>query len=196
MKHHKKPILHRILILAGSILLVSAITILVLFQWNIHASRQQSLDCVQALRALIPSPQSAVLEERRDNAMPVLSLEGTDFMGILEFPLYDSVLPVSADWGNPLRYPHRLSGSIYDSSLQIGGTSQAGQYDFYRQVSVGDSLFFTDMEGNRYTLEVTNLRYEKHADQAALQRYDAPLTLFIKNIYAFDYLIVFCNSPL
>ena len=86
--------------------------------------------------------------------MPVLSLEGTDFMGILEFPLYDSVLPVSADWGNPLRYPHRLSGSIYDSSLQIGGTSQAGQYDFYRQVSVGDSLFFTDMEGNRMDVKL------------------------------------------
>ena len=192
----KKTILKRILILAGVSLLAAAVAMLIFMQWNIRASQQQSQDYVQTLRTLIPTPQSAALEERSDNAMPVLSLDGTDFIGILEIPLYDSVLPVSADWSNPLRYPHRLSGSIFDGTLQIGGTSQPGQYDFYRQISVGDSLFFTDMEGNRYTLEVTNLRYEKHADQAALQRYDAPLTLFIKNVYAFEYLIISCNSPL
>ena len=56
-------------------------------------------------------------------------------------------------------------------------------------------IVFTDMEGNRYMLEVSNLRYEKHADQATLQRYDAALTLFIKNMYAFEYLIVFCDAP-
>ena len=31
--------------------------------------------------------------------------------------------------------------------------------------------------------------------QAALQRKEAALTLFIKNVYAFEYLIVSCNVP-
>ena len=78
--------------------------------------------------------------------------------------------------------------------MQIGATTQKGQYDFYRELSVGDQVIYTDVEGNRYTFSITSLRYEKHADQAALQREEAPLTLFVKNIYSFEYLIVSCNA--
>ena len=195
MKKQKKPVFQKICLLAGIGILIAAGVMMLLWQWNIRAFEQQSQNYVHTLRSLIPEPQSAALEERRNNAMPVLSLDGTDFIGILEIPRYDSVLPVCANWDNPIRYPCCLSGSIYDGTIQIGGTSQTGQYDFYREISVGDSVFFTDMEGNRYTLTVSNLRYEKHADASALQSCEASLTLFIKNIYAFEYLIVFCDIP-
>ena len=78
--------------------------------------------------------------------------------------------------------------------MQIGATSQKGQYDFYREVSVGDSVFFTDMEGNRFSYTVMDIRYEKHADQAILQREDSALTLFVKNVYALEYIVIFCDT--
>ena len=87
----------------------------------------------------------------------------------------------------------RYNGSIYDSTLQIGATSQKGQYDFYREISVGDTVIFTDVEGNRYTYTVTNLQYESHADQNTLNREKSALTLFIKNVYDFEYLIISCD---
>ena len=195
MRDQKRPSLHRICILAGTFLLVAACAMLILWQGNIHSSRQRAQDYVQTLQTILPEPRNAVPEERRDNSMAVLSIDDTDLVGILEIPLYGSVLPIRADWGEPTKIPCRLSGSIYDGSLQIGATSQEGQYDFYRSLSVGDSVFFTDMEGNRYALTVTDLRYAKHADQEALQSRDAALTLFIRNIYAFEYLIVFCDVP-
>ncbi|MBO5726480.1 MAG: hypothetical protein J6S00_05420, partial [Clostridia bacterium] len=71
---------------------------------------------------------------------------------------------------------------------------QKGQYAFYSEISVGDTVLFTDMSGNQYTLYVTNLRYQKHADKAALERENAALTLFIKNVYDFEYLIVSCDA--
>ena len=37
------------------------------------------------------------------------------------------------------------------------------------------------------------MRNEKHVDQAALQHEAAALTLFVKKIYAFEYLIIFCD---
>lgn len=193
MKKQEKTILQKICVLAGTLLLMAACTILVLWQWNIHASHQKIQDYVHTLRCLIPEVQNVALEERYDNSMPRLPLDGIDFIGLLEIPLYDSTLPVCADWGNPSQYPRCLSGSIYDRSIQIGATSQTGQYDFYRELSVGDSVFFTDMEGNRYTLEISDLRYKEHADQSALQSCNAALTLFIKNVYAFEYLIVSCD---
>ena len=175
--------IQKICILVGACLLIGAIVILALWRWNINNSEKRAQYYVDTLRALIPEPQNAALEERRDNTMSVLSVDGTDFVGIVELPHYASALPVCADWGNTNNYPCRFSGSIYNGTMQIGATTQKGQYDFYRELSVGDTVIFTDVEGNKYTFTITSLRYEKHADQAALQQEEAPLTLFIKNIY-------------
>ena len=77
----------------------------------------------------------------------------------------------------------------------IGASSQKGQYDFYREISVGDELFFTDMTGNRYAYTVKSIIYRTHADRAALNSEESALTLFIKNAYAFEYILVFCDIP-
>lgn len=193
MRKRHNPTASHVCVLAGSCLLIIAVLLPLLWQWGISSSAQKMKDYVQMIRTRIPQPQSAIAEQRRDNTMAVLSLDGTDFVGILEIPRYDSAVPVCANWGEVSMHPCRLSGSIYDATMQIGGTSQNGQFDFYRDISVADAVYFTDMEGNRYAYSVTDIRYEKHADQTALQRKDAALTLFIKNIYAFEYIIIFCN---
>ena len=193
MKNQINGRMQKICILAGVCLLVVAIGVLIFWQWSIHTSARKAEYYVNTLRTLMPEPRGAVLEERRDNTMSTLSMDGIDFVGLLEIPRYSSALPVCADWGTPAKHPCQFYGSIYDRTMKIGGTSQKGQFDFYREISVGDAVYFTDMEGNRYAYSVTDVRYEESADQAALQRKDASLTLFIKNIYALDYIIIFCD---
>ena len=185
--------IQKICIIIGICLLVSAIVTLVLWRWNISSSEKNIQNYVSTLRELIPEPQDAVLEERRDNTMSALSVDGIDFVGLIELPQYESTLPVCAAWGKASKYPCRFDGSIYDGTLQIGATTQKGQYDFYRELSVGDSVIYTDAEGNRYTFVITSMRYEKHANEDTLQSEEGALKLFIKNIYSFEYLIVFCN---
>ena len=193
MKHRNRNFVRKICRLAGVCLLVAATVVLIAWQWNVHRSAQRAENYVRTLRALIPEPQGAAPEERRENAMSVLAVDGIDFVGILELPRCAAALPVGADWGESSNYPCRFHGSVYDRTVQIGTTTQKGQFDFYREISVGDPVYFTDMEGNRYTYQVKDLRYEKHADQAALRREDAALTIFIKNEFAFEYIMVFCD---
>ena len=193
MKIINKSVISKTFVLVGIALLMIGVLLLIGWQWNIHSSIQKSETYVKTLCNLIPEPQGAVQEERRDNTMSVLSIDGLDFVGIIEMPSYESALPVGAEWGSLANYPCRFGGSIYDGTLQIGATSQKGQYDFYREISVGDTVIFTDMEGNQYTYAVTNLHYGKHADQTALNREESAMTLFIKNVYDFEYLIVSCN---
>ena len=189
----KDTVIQRLCILLGiGLILVSTVTFAA-WRWNIIDSEKKAEGYVSTLQSLIPKPSDAPLEERRDNTMSVLPVGSTDFVGLIEIPRYESLLPVGAEWGNVSKYPCRLNGSIYNGTIQIGATTQKGQYDFYRELSVGDTVAYVDMEGNRYTFEITSLRHEKHADVKALTREEAQLTLFIKNIYSFEYLIVFCN---
>ena len=190
----KSNFIQKMCAIVGGLMLLSALATLLYWQWNISHSKKQASVYVETLRTLMPQTQNTVPEERRDNTMSVLSVDGVDFVGIVELPQYGSVLPVCGNWGCTSQYPCRFSGSIYDGSLQIGATTQQGQYSFHREISVGDAVIFTDMEGNRYTFQVAAMRYEKHIDQAALQRQEAALTLFVKNIYSFEYLIIFCEN--
>ena len=190
---NKKWNFQKICLWAGFCLIAAAAVALLGYQWSITAAGSRAEAYVQAMDSLIPTPQGAAVESRRDNTMPLLSLDGTDFVGILEMPAYDSRLVVCGTWGQPEKYPCRFGGSIYDSTMCIGATTQKGQYDFYREISVGDAISFTDVEGNRYAYTVADIRYEKHADQDALQSRNSPLTLFIKNVYATEYILLFCD---
>ena len=184
----------RLCLWGGVCLVLAAAVLLTGWLLSVEDSQQKAADRVESLRSLIPTPQGALPEARRDNTMAVLSLEGTDFIGILEMPKYGSSLPVCAQWGQADTFPSRLRGSAYDRTLQIGATSQAGQYDFYREISVGDDLFFTDVEGNRFSYTVADIRYESTADQSTLTSRPADLVLFIQNVYGLDYILLFCRT--
>lgn len=190
----KSRMIQRICLIVGGCLLICAMIALVYWRCNINSSQKRAEGYVSTLTSLMPAPQNAVPEERRDNTMPAVSIDGKDFIGIIEIPRFSSSLPVGGDWGNSSKYPCLFSGSIYDRTIQVGATTQKGQYDFYRDLSIGDALIFTDMEGNRFTYEIKSMCYEKHADPSLLATADADFVLFIKNIYAFDYLIVYCSS--
>ena len=180
---------------AVCLLLIGGGLLMQLWQWNISTAGRQAAQYVQTLTGLIPEARSFLPEERANNTMPVLALDGADFIGLLELPKYGSVLPVCDQWGRPDRYPCRFSGSLYDRTLVIGATSQRGQYDFYREISVGDQIWFTDVTGSRCSFTVGDLRYADHADQAALTGREADLVIFIKNVYALEYIILYCHLP-
>ncbi|MBQ9968174.1 MAG: hypothetical protein IJO88_05580 [Oscillospiraceae bacterium] len=192
MKSHD---IRTVLIRIGVCLVLAAMISLFFWQRGIRTAQSRAEYYALTLRDAIPAPQGAVPETRLDNTMPTLSVDGIDFVGILEMPRYGSMLPVCGDWGRPSKYPRLFHGSVYDRTLQIGGSSQTGQLDFFKEISVGDEVCFTDMAGNRYSYAVTDLRYVKNADRDALQSRSASLTLFIKNEYAFEYLLVFCDTP-
>jgi sortase A len=190
----KKIKMRTVCIAVGSGLIAAALILAIFWQWSIHQSARRSEGYVKTIRSSAPAPQGALLQERSDAAMPVLSVAGTDFIGILEIPRFGSALPIGADWGKVSKFPCRYEGSIYGENIKIGATSQKGQYDFYRELEVGDAVLFTDVAGNQYTFTIQDIRYEKTADQAALERQDASLTLFIKNLYAFEYIVVSCQA--
>ena len=187
--------IYKICLWAGACFLTVAMAALLLWQWNIHRAKKDMAETVTTLRELMPQPQNAVAEPKRDNTMAVLELDGCDYIGILEIPRFESVLPVQAQWDSLTVSPCRYDGNVYEGTLQIGATTQSGQYDFYRELSIGDGVYFTDVTGNRYGYTIADLGYTDHADGETLKKYQGDLTIFIKNIYARNYLILTCKTP-
>ena len=189
----KKPIdISRLFFRAGICLLAAAGLLLIFWNGSVHIARQKAAAYVSALESAMPPRVNAVPEARQTNAMPVYYLDGKDFIGILEMPRYQLTLPVGNDWGE--QFPCRFTGSVYDETIQIGATTQKGQFDFYRELTVGDEVLFTDMEGSRFYYQITDIRYARHADPETLQQKDGALVLFIQNIYALEYVILYCND--
>ena len=193
MKHFRKLNARRVCVLAGCVLVVAALVWAGVWYGSaaVYASRCQAY--TQTLRKAMPPIQSAVPEARTDNRMPVLSAEGKDFIGLIQFPAYNAELPVCDDWGTPSRYPCRFTGSAYDGTLVIGSTDRTGQMDFAEMLSVGDTVYLTDVTGARYAYRITDIQISAHADRETLCAGEGKLTLFVKNTMGFDYRIIRCE---
>lgn len=185
--------LQRFCLGAGVFLILLSVAALVLWQTSTHRNAEKAAEYVDTLHALIPGPQSAVIEPRLDNAMASLNIDGQDFTAIIEIPVCGAVLPVGSSWDTTNKYPCRYDGSIYDSSLIIGTSNLKGQFDFVKELSVGDFVYVTDMTGNRYSYNVSDIRYTDHAGNDLLYTGN-DLTIFVKNHYAFEYIMIHCNA--
>ena len=88
--------------------------------------------------------------------MPVEEIEGNGYIGLLEIPALGLSLPVMSEWSYPnLKLaPCRYSGSAYTGNFTIAGHNYSTHFGPIGELNAGDSITFTDMQGNRFAYEV------------------------------------------
>lgn len=130
-----------------------------------------------------------------DPDMPVLGLEGTDYVGLLDLPGYGVKLPVAAQWdsGKLTASPCRFWGSAYDGTLVIGGSADKGQFEFCSRVDLGDRIRFTDMTGTEFDYQVAWIDRSSDAQSDWLMKEEYDLTLFTREPYDLHYIAVRCD---
>lgn len=91
-----------------------------------------------------------------DMEMPVETIDGRDYIGVLEVPSYNLVLPVISEWSYPsLKIaPCRYSGSVYKDNFVIAGHNYRAHFSNVKKLQPGDTVIFTDMEGNVFQYRV------------------------------------------
>ncbi len=177
------------LLIAGAVLLTSASVILQ------KVASDKSRQTVSKIYSLIPDIQKGVMDDRMNVKMPLLEIDGYDFAGVIEIPAYNSALPVYGGWdkGKISFFPCLYTGSIYDGSLIIGGSGNAGQFDFMNIITEGDYVFITDMTGSRYSYIVTAIEITKDVSAQKLTSAEADLVIFARNTYSANYTVVGCT---
>ncbi len=162
-----------------------------------HLSANAELEITQRVLAqldkVLPPATAGQLSDRQ---MPELTIQGYDVVAVLELPDYGVRLPVGNRWENQERtaHPQRFSGSAYDRTLVIGGSDRAGQLECLDRIEIGAEVTITDMTGGVFTYRVTRVDRSDSAEAELLADPTADLTLFTRDPYSLEYILVRCTA--
>ena len=112
--------------------------------------------------------------------MPVEEIEGNGYIGLLEISALGLSLPVMSEWSYPnLKLaPCRYSGSAYTGNFTIAGHNYSTHFGPIGELNAGDSITFTDMQGNRFAYEVQVVETLEATAVADMVSEEWDLTLF------------------
>ena len=178
----------RLLIFIGCILLVTA---LAFTAYNICDDARAAESSGLAARQLLSETPSKEADEitqeelpayilNPEMEMPVKTINGVDYIGTLEIPALNIVLPVISELTNSkLKLaPCRYDGSLYTNDLIIGGHNYRAHFSRLKHLPVGSDVIFTDAEGNvfRFRSTVTETLLPTAVEEIKSGEWD--LTLF------------------
>ena len=183
-----------ILGIAGITLIVLSMGLLLWSQWKIDQAQKQNAAVVANMRDMLPDGTPGNPAEYVPGEMPVLQLGGVDYVCMLEIPGLGIALPVQNQWeAEVLRQrPCRFWGSVYDGTCILGGSGQRGQFAFCAQLDLGNILYLTDMQGARFSFRVAHIQRAQDVRFEKLSHAEYPLTLFMRQEYSSEYIIVRC----
>ena len=115
-----------------------------------------------------------------DREMPVQTVDGRDYIGVLTIPALELELPVLSQWDYPALKvaPCRYSGSLYQDNLIICAHNYASHFGKLKNLQLGDTVLFTDMDENVVTFQMVERETLAPTDVEGMKSGDWDLTLF------------------
>lgn len=112
--------------------------------------------------------------------MPVETINGIDFTGVLRIPALELELPIISEWNYPnlKTAPCRYSGSAYLNNLIICGHNYTSHFGTLKNLWEGDIATFTDMDGNVFTYKMVERETLLPTSIDAMESGEWDLTLF------------------
>ncbi len=112
--------------------------------------------------------------------MPTVEVNGQECVGMIEIPALGLKLPVISEWSDAKlkKAPCRYSGSAYLKNMIIAGHNYRTHFSGIKRLNPGDSVVFTDADGNVFSYEVTEIETVGGYDIEKMEDGDWDLTLF------------------
>ena len=112
--------------------------------------------------------------------MPVETINGIDFIGVLRIPTLELELPVISEWNYPnlKTAPCRYSGSAYLNNLIICGHNYTSHFGRLKTLSEGDIPTFTDIDGHVFIYKMVERETLNPTDIEGMESGNWDLTLF------------------
>lgn len=188
-----KKIISIISITLGAILVIVSIGLLV---YSMRGYEIDTNNAIVQIEKLLPKITQSVPQEKGNNTMSSMEIDGESYVALLEMDMYKFKMPVRSVWDEKAvdAVPCRYSGSIYNNSLVIAATDAEGQMDFVNSVNTGDRLTVTDMRGEQFSYKVVKVENSNTATDEELNTDEFDLTIFVEYSGPTDYLFIRCDS--
>ncbi len=167
----------------GAVLVLIALS---LFFWN----RQEDKKAGQSAELILPKIVAQAESDSGENAsgspdlygsdMKSVEIDGYGFIGYLTIPDLNLELPVMSEWDyvRMKRSPCRYAGSVKTDDLVIAAHNYTRHFGRLSKLSEGDIIYFTDMDGNRYSYSVKAVEVLPPTAVEEMTSGDYELTLF------------------
>jgi sortase A len=204
MKNKRKAIGNTVIIL-GIVLLLCAGG---LFVYNMNASNEQARvagDLVARVRNEIEASSETTYVEDEEPIMQEVSeqpafapveIDGLSYDGYLTIPSLELEMAVFDTWNDDLLRKSlcRYYGSPATDDFVIAGHNYASGFGKLKDISVGDEVYFTDMNGNVIRYKVELIEIIGGTDVGHMIESDWDLSLYTCTYGGSDRLTVRCNS--
>jgi len=181
-------------ILFGSIIIACGLGLLIFIKISEDNVQNQTAGILTVIEEVLPSNSDGSVGDYSSNVMPVMEIKGEDIIGVIKFKTLGVSLPIGDEWDNEdnMSYPKRLSGSVYNNSLVIGGYDSKGQFDCLKKLDIGNRITITDMTGAQFKFEVKDIKRKKSIEENSFRSENTHLTLFVRDSNSSVYIIVQC----
>lgn len=183
-----------ICMILGAALVLAALS---LFLWNQNEDRQAGASVESILPEVIEQIETADGEETDpyDPSMTEKIIDSDAYIGYLTLPSLDLELPVLSEWDYTRLQtaPCRYAGSTKTDDLVIAAHNYSSHFGQIQNLSPGDMVMFTDMDGTVFRYTVEGMELLKPADTAEMTAGDYDLTLFTCNYSGQSRVTVRCS---
>lgn len=127
--------------------------------------------------------------------MPTVSIDGQNYIGVLNIPSLDLELPIISEWSYPALKiaPCRYYGSAYRNDLIIAAHNYSSHFGKIKNLSIGDTVTFTDVDGNVFRYVVCEVQVLAPTSIKEMETSGYPLTLFTCTIGGKSRVTVRCD---
>ena len=172
----------------GLLLIAAALFLSAYNEMASHEARNSAQQVIEQLCETLPTESTAgneapavpeyLLDAGRE--MPVQTINGRDYIGVLSIPSLELELPVISQWDYPALKvaPCRYSGSLYQDNLIICAHNYASHFGKLKTLQPGDTVQFTDMDENVVTFRMVERETLGPTDVEGMEAGDWDLTLF------------------
>ena len=166
---------------AGLLLIAAALFLSVYNEWESHEARDSARQVIAQLCDELPTEAgepTTLPDVRRE--MPVKTINGRDYIGVLSIPSLELELPVISQWDYPALKiaPCRYSGSLYQDNLIICAHNYSSHFGKLKELQPGDIVLFTDMDEHVVTFQMVERETLNPMDAEGMEAGDWDLTLF------------------
>ena len=166
---------------AGLLLIAAALFLSAYNEWESHEARDSARQVIAQLCDALPTEagEPTTLPDVRQE-MPVKTINGRDYIGVLSIPSLELELPVISQWDYPALKvaPCRYSGSLYQDNLIICAHNYASHFGKLKELQPGDIVLFTDMDEHVVTFQMVERETLNPMDAEGMEAGDWDLTLF------------------